>query len=461
MTTTEPITERGLPVNIDAERFVLGSILIDDHLYPGVAAMLCDADFALHKHRLIWRRMVELYESGERIDRVTVANALKDHGQLESVDGLSYLASLDDGLPRTSNIDGYVRIVRDKSRLRQIIHASHATINRCMDADGDVRDILADASERLLTMDAGPDERVGMQTLSEVLSVFDGGINTFLDPSKRAPGLQTGFLKFDEMTGGLHPGELIILAARPAMGKTALACNIAHHVSSRGGTVAVFSLEMSKEDLFTRICCAAARVDSQHFRAGRLPRTDKTRMLTAAGQIASSPLFIDDASSPDLMAIRNKLRKLKAKYGLALVIVDYLQLMGVRGKENRTQEVSALSRGLKIMAKDFGVPFLALSQLSRALEQRTGGERRPQLSDLRESGSLEQDADLVAFIFREEVYKPERQDLRGMAELILAKQRNGPTGRTNLVFLKQYTKFENAAADSEPPEGGMFDGDGE
>ena len=460
MRKTDPTLERGLPAAVDVERLVLGAILRNDQLYPDAAAMLTADDFALAKHQLIWRRMTELYDAGERIDRVTLTTALRDRSELEAVDGLSYLVSLDDGLPELANIEGYCRIVLEKARLRKIIHVAHEAIQRCMTAEaGDSRDILADVSERLLAMDsARPDERGNLQTLSEVVGAIEGGLNTFLCPAARGGGLRTGFTRFDEMTGGLHPGELIILAARPAMGKTALAMNIAHHVAAESRTVAVFSLEMSRESLFARVCCAAARVDSQKFRAGYLNQNERNRLQTAATQIASMPLFIDDTPSVDLMDMRGKLRKLKSRYGLGLVVVDYLQLMRTRGKaENRTQEVSALSRGLKILAKELDVPMLVLSQLSRAPEQRASGERRPQLSDLRESGSIEQDADVVAFIFREEVYKPEREDLRGMAELIVAKQRNGPTGKVKLAFLRQYTRFENPAAD-EPPEGGMFDG---
>lgn len=462
MTKTDPILERGLPAAVDVERLVLGAILRNDELYPDAAAMLTADDFALAKHQLIWRRMTELYDAGERIDRVTLTTALRDRSELEAVDGLSYLVSLDDGLPELANIEGYCRIVLEKARLRKIIHVAHEAIQRCMTAEaGDSRDIVADVSEHLLAMDTGPYERGNLQTLSEVIGAIDGGLNTFLCPATRGAGLRTGFTRFDEMTGGLHPGELIILAARPAMGKTALAMNIADAVATQGKPVAVFSLEMSRESLFARVCCAAARVDSQKFRAGYLNQNERNRLQTEATRIASMPLFIDDTPSVNLMDMRGKLRKLKSRYGLGLVIVDYLQLMSARGKaENRTQEVSALSRGLKILAKELDVPMLVLSQLSRAPEQRASGEKRPQLSDLRESGSIEQDADVVAFIFREEVYKPEREDLRGTAELIVAKQRNGPTGKVKLVFLRQYTRFENPAMD-EPSEEGVFDGDAE
>jgi len=291
----------------------------------------------------------------------------------------------------------------------------------------------------------------------EIIETFPGGLNAFLDPTRRKQGISTGFVKLDEMTGGLRGGELFILAARPAMGKTALALNIAQHVACNAKdprTVAVFSLEMSKESLLTRLVCSVGRVNQQKFRSGFLAADERRQLQGALGQIMDAPLFLDDTAAANLMDIHSKLRKLKQQYGLGLVVIDYLQLMSSRGRvENRNQEVSALSRGLKLLSKEMDVPIIALSQLSRATEARQG-DHRPQLSDLRESGSIEQNADMVAFVFREEYYKRDREDLRGQAELILAKQRNGPTGSVPLLFIHQYTKFENQAAvyDEAPPE---------
>ncbi|MGA2328417.1 MAG: replicative DNA helicase [Bryobacteraceae bacterium] len=446
MASADLALDKGLPVNLDAERFVLGSIMMDDSLFVQVAGVLEAEDFALEKHRRIFIRMAELHERGERIDRVTVANELLKHGQLESCDGLTYLISLDDGLPRTSNVDGYVGIVRDKALLRRIIFSSQKLIDRCLIGDEEPEDILAAAEESLLKLN---DLRgsAGLASPDDIIQEYEGGINAFLDPSKRIKGLSTGFVKLDEMTGGFHPGELIILAGRPSMGKTALALNIAQHMAAGKNkhTVAVFSLEMSKESLLTRMLCSAARVDSQKFRAGYLNQTERHHLQAAAAQLAGAPLFIDDSAGTNLMDIHAKLRRLKAEHGLGLVVIDYLQLMSGRGRfENRNQEISSLSRGLKMLAKELGAPILVLSQLSRAPEVRQG-DHRP------ESGSIEQDADVVAFIFREEVYKPDREDLRGTAELLLAKQRNGPTGKINLVFLRQWTKFENRAADLGEP----------
>lgn len=449
MPTPDITLEKGLPVNLDAERFVLGSILTDDTAFIQIAGTLEPEDFSLEKHRRIFLRMSELYARGERIDRITLANELIKLNQLDSCDGLTYLVSLDDGLPTLANIDSYIRIVKDKSILRRIILTSQKLIDRCIIGEDEPDQILAGAEESLLKLGESR-AKDALASPQRILDEFEGGLNTFLDPSKRIKGLSTGFLKFDEMTGGLHEGELLILAARPSMGKTALALNIAQHVAMNPvnpHTVAVFSLEMSRESLLTRMICATARVDQQKFRAGYLNQDERRRLQKAAADLVKSPLFIDDTAGVNLMDVHAKLRRLKAEHGLGLVVIDYLQLMSGRGRfENRNQEISSLSRGFKLLAKDLRVPMLVLSQLSRAPETRPG-DHRPQLSDLRESGSIEQDADLVAFIFREEVYKPDREDLRGLAELLLSKQRNGPTGRLNLVFLKEFTKFENRMND--------------
>jgi replicative DNA helicase len=339
--------------------------------------------------------------------------------------------------------------------LRQIAVASQQLMNRALMAEEEPEAILAGAEETLLKLGESRTEQ-GLKTPLEVIQNYEGGLNAFLDPSKRIKGVSTGFTKLDEMTGGFHPGELIILAARPSMGKTALALNIAWHVAARMfQPVAVFSLEMSQESLLTRMLCAAARVDSQRFRAGYLNEAERQKLRAAANQMVETPLYIDDTAGVNLMDMHAKLRRLQQSgQKLGLVVVDYLQLMSIRGRtENRNQEVSQLSRGMKLMSKELNCPFLVLSQLSRATETRVG-DHRPQLSDLRESGSIEQDADVVGFIFREEVYKRDREDLRGVAELIIAKQRNGPIGKVDLVFLHSMTKFENRAEDlgDLPPE---------
>ncbi len=442
--------DQALPDNLDAERFVLGAIMSSDTAYLQVAGALSAEDFSLEKHKRIFLRMSELQERGEKIDRVTLANELMKQGQLESVDGLSYLVSLDDGLPQLHNIDSYVEIVKEKSLLRRIIRVSQDTINRCLASDEEPKQILGAAEEAFIKLGDMP-SRNSLASPAQIITEYDGGINAFLDPSKRIKGISTGFLKFDEMTGGLREGELFILAGRPAMGKTALALNVAQHVATNPKNpkaVAVFSMEMSKESLLIRMLCASARVDQQRFRAGYLSADDRRLLQDAMYRMVESPLFIDDTAGINLMDVHSKIRRLQAEHDLGLVVIDYMQLMQGRGRfENRVQEISSLSRGMKIMSKELRVPFLVLSQLSRAPETRTG-DHRPMLSDLRESGSIEQDADLVAFIFREEVYRPDKESLKGVAELILAKQRNGPTGRVKLAFLNRYTKFENLAADT-------------
>ncbi|MEO7142403.1 MAG: replicative DNA helicase [Bryobacteraceae bacterium] len=440
---------KGLPVNVEAERFLLGSILMDEPLFVQVAGTIEANDFSLEKHRRIFARMVDLYERKERIDRIALANELMKRNELEACDGLAYLVSLDDGLPRIANIDGYIRIVKDKALLRRIIFTSQKLIDRCLIGEDGPDDILAGAEETLLKL-GETRNRDALANPRQIIAGFDGGLEAFLDPSQRIQGLSTGLVKFDDMTGGLHRGELIILAARPSMGKTALALNMAQHVAANPKmrkTVAVFSLEMSKESLLTRMICAGARVDQRKFRMGYLDAQERYRLQETAADLAEAPLYIDDTAGVNLIDIHAKLRRLKSERGLDLVIVDYLQLMSARGRhENRNQEVSTLSRGLKLLAKELDAPMMVLSQLSRAPETRQG-DHRPQLSDLRESGSIEQDADLVCFIFREEVYKPDRDDLKGLAELMVAKQRNGPTGKVKMVFLKEFTKFENYAGD--------------
>jgi len=454
MATADFTLEKGLPANLDAERCVLGSILLDDSLFVQVAAVLEADDFSLEKHRRIFLRMGELNSRGEKIDHLTLAEELNRHNQLEACDGYSYLVSLDEGLPRIENIESYVRVVKEKSLLRRLISLSQNLIHRCLAGEEEAQEILANAEEILLKLGEGKN-RTGLASTGEIIDEYPGGLNTLLDPASRIRGLSTGYKRFDELTGGLHEGELIVLAGRPSMGKTALALNIAHHVAVKlKKTVAIFSLEMSKEALFSRLLCSGARVDAQRYRLGYLDAEERRKLQRAAAELVEAPLFIDDSAGISLMDMHSKLRRLQAERPLGLVVLDYLQLMTARGKfDNRVQEVSALSRGLKLLAKELKIPLLALSQLSRAPEARKG-DHRPQLSDLRESGSIEQDADVVAFIFREEVYNNKREDLKGKAELIVAKQRNGPIDTIELVFRGNLMRFENLISDlEEPPPG--------
>ena len=454
------VLEKGLPSNLEAERFVLGSILLDDQVYPQVAGALEPEDFTVEKHKRIFTRMFDLNERGERIEYLTLVDELEKHNQLESVDGIAFIASLTEGLPRLTSIDSYIRIVKEKSLLRQLIYTSQNIIAQCVDSADEVDDILADAESSIMKV-GDAQLRSGLSNPRNIIDGYAGGMQAFLDPSRRVQGLSGPFLKLDEMTTGMHGGELIIVAARPAMGKTSLALNIAQHIAMDNGpddpakTVALFSLEMSKESLLTRMLCAEARVDQHRFRGGYLNADERRKLNAGLHKLVNSKLFIDDAANTNVMEIAAKCRRLRSEHGLSLIVVDYLQLMASKGKvENRTQEISAFSRGLKLLAKDLDVPVVALSQLSRAPEQRQG-DHRPMLADLRESGSIEQDADVVMFIFREEVYKPDREDLRGVAELIIGKQRNGPTGKIRLAFLNKFAKFDNLAEDI----GASLDGD--
>jgi replicative DNA helicase len=440
---------KALPANPDAERLLLGAVLLEPDRFVLVAGDLEEKDFSSDAHRRIFRAIEELHGRGIDADRISLADALMSSGQLDAVGGLAYLVSLDEGMPRLVNIEQYVRLVKEKSMLRQIIFSAQKTLDSAYLGADDPETIIASANENLVQLAGGGRAKDGLMNPGEVVESI--GIDKFLDPSNRVRGVPTAFLKFDEMTGGFRPGELIILAARPAMGKTAFALNIAANVvagvKDEPKTVAVFSLEMSRESLLTRMICSDARVDQHSFRTGFLDGESRRKLAEATQRMSESKLFIDDSSTLTLMELNSKLRQLKVRHGLDMVIVDYLQLMQSRGNfDSRTQEVSALSRGLKLLSKELECPFLVLSQLSRAPEQRQG-DHRPQLSDLRESGSIEQDADMVCFLFREEVYNPTKSDLKGKAELIISKQRNGPIGKVPLVFLHKFTRFENPADD--------------
>lgn len=455
-TTSTSIADRPLPVNLDAERFVLGSILLDDAQYIQAAEKLQSDDFSLEKHRRIFKRMAGLYERGERIDRVTLANELTRHRELESVDGLSYLASLDDGLPHIPNLDSYIRIIKEKARLRRLITMSMKAAQRASMAEDTSADVIEELSAQLLEIaDPGTSEAM---TAVQIITNYPGGIAEFVDPSKAAPGLSTGFHKFDDMTGGLHKSELTVLAARPSMGKSSMMLNIISHVTQKlHKRVVLFSLEDSREACLQRMICAHSRIDAQKYRLGYLNKVEREKWNQGMQRFIESPLLIDDSAPLAVMDIRARLTKIIRKHGpVDLVAIDYLQLLASKGKsENRTVEVGAMSRGLKLMAKELQMPFLVLSQLSRAVEQRKD-DHRPRLSDLRESGSIEQDADVVSFIFRPEVYATtNRTDLQGIAELIVAKQRHGPIGTVELVWLGGITRFENRAEeDTEQP---LFD----
>ena len=455
MATTDYSLAHSLPANIEAERSILGAIMLDNLAYNEAAEHLKPEDFSLDSHRRIFTRMVDLAESSRPIDMITLVEELDRRKELEAIGDVGYVSGLVDGVPDRPSIEHYIKIVRDKALLRGLIHAANAAITRASDQSDPAEEILNDAEAAIFQLS---EKRIGrgFMGVQDIVKESFGSVDALLQRGQRITGLATHYTDLDEMTSGFQRADLIIIAARPSMGKTAFAMNIAENASIEDQkVVGMFSLEMSREALLLRLLCSRARVDSHKMRTGSLWRDDMTKVVHAMEQLAHAPIFIDDTPGISLSEMRAKARRLQQSQGkLDLLIVDYLQLMsgGGRRYENRTQEVSAISRGLKALAKELSVPVIALSQLSRAPESR-GGDHRPQLSDLRESGSIEQDADVVAFIFREEVYKQDDPDLQGKAELIIAKQRNGPTGRVNLAFLKNSTRFESMLGDDmAPPE---------
>ncbi len=433
--------ERTLPHNIDAEKSVLGSILVNNENYYRVIETLRPEDFYLDAHRVIYRKMVELIERSKAIDLITIQEELVRASQLESAGGITYLAGLLDGIPHLANIDHYIEIISEKALMRQLINSANKIMAECFDQAEPAEEILDRAEQALFGL-SEKRLRTGFISVKDMELPATKLLEKLYTEREMITGVATGFRDLDRMTSGLQSSDLIILAARPSMGKTALCLNIAQQVAlEKNLPVGMFSLEMSKEQLLLRMLCSEARVDSHKVRTGYLSKDDFRKLIDSLGRTTQAPMFIDDSSTLTVMEMRAKCRRLKAEHGLSMIIVDYLQLMSGYGRiENRTQEISGISRGLKALAKELSVPVLALSQLSRAPEQRQG-DHKPQLSDLRESGSIEQDADVVMFIYREEVYKPSEENA-GLAELIIAKQRNGPTGVVRLAFLREFTRFE-------------------
>jgi replicative DNA helicase len=455
MATIPDLTiDTGLPANVDAEKTILGAILLDNTAHSEAAERLEADDFSLDSHRRIYIRMSEIIDAQRPVDIVTLANELARYKEVEAVGGVAYLASLTEGLPRRPVIEEYVRIVKDKSLLRKLMLICSSAIARAADQSEDAIGVL-DVTESQLLEVSEKGLAQGLESLDKIVANSFGSIDNLYKQSREVTGVATGYIDLDRMTSGLQKGELVIIAARPSMGKTAFAINIAQNAALlHGAKVAVFSLEMSKASLLRRMLASQAGVDQQKLQKGFLGREDHDKLQEALGQLVESHIFIDDSAGISLAEMRAKARRLKQNAGgLDLVVVDYLQLMtasvpsgGRKGYENRTQEVSAISRGLKAMAKELDVPLVALSQLSRASERR-GEDKRPMLSDLRESGSIEQDADVVAFIHREAYYNHNKEELsadeKAKSEIILAKQRNGPTGTINLYFNSNYTRFDN------------------
>jgi replicative DNA helicase len=433
--------ERSLPHNLEAEKCVLGAILIQNESF-NLAAELIDArDFYRDAHRRIFDKMVALSERGQPIDFVTLREELSRAGELDDIGGPAYVASLADGVPRSANVEHYARIVKEKSTLRNLIHSATRIVTEAYDADRDA-DLLLDEAEKAIFEIAEDRIRAGFVPLRDLVQSSFTTIEKLQEHKGLVTGVPTGFVDFDEMTSGLQPSDLVIVAARPSMGKTSLVLNMAAHVGTQTQmTVGIFSLEMSKEQLFMRMLTSEARIDAHRFRGGFLSESDYGRLSQALGTLADARVFIDDSAAIGVLEMRAKARRLAAEHSLHLLIIDYIQLMQGRGRfDNRQQELASISRSLKGLAKELHVPIVALSQLSRAPESRA--DHRPQLSDLRESGALEQDADVVAFIYREDQYEPTEEN-QGIAELIVGKQRNGPTGTIRLAFIREYTRFEN------------------
>jgi replicative DNA helicase len=438
---TDVTLDKNVPHSVDAERSVLGAILIENAALNRAQEILKEGDFYREPHRKIFKVMNNLSERTAAIDMVTVKEELTRAGDLDAVGGPAYIASLVDGVPRSANIEHYARIVKEKAILRNLIEAGNQIVMTAFQAAEEVDDIL-DHSERLVFQIAQDRMRAGFLPLKTIADQSLKTIERLAEHRDLITGLPTGFANLNEYTSGLQPSDLIVVAGRPGMGKTALALNIAQHAAMKENRrVGVFSLEMSREQLFLRLLTGLARIDSHRLRTGRLNKEEWTRLTLAFGELASAPIYIDDTAGATVLEMRAKSRRLKLEQGLDLIVVDYLQLMRSRGRyENRNQEISDISRSLKELAKELNIPVIAISQLSRAPEQR-GSDRRPQLSDLRESGAIEQDADLVLFIYREEVYK-QTEENRGKAQLIIAKQRNGPIGTLDVAFIREYTKFE-------------------
>jgi len=436
-------THRLPPQNIEAEQCVLGSILLQQGALIKVIEYLIADDFYRDAHRTIFAAMVELFERNEPQDLITVTNILKDKNKIDVIGGPAYLASLTDIVPVLANIGYYGKIIRQKSILRRLIQTSSEIAARCYEEQDDIDSLIDDAEQTIFEISRSKSGQ-GFQALSKIIPNTFKALEKRFERKELITGVPTGYDEFDRLTAGLQPSDLIILAGRPSMGKTALAMNMARNAASQQNVaVAVFSLEMSEEQLALRMLCSESRVNSQDLRTGFIKDRDWPKLTKAAGDLSEARIFIDDTPSISVLEMRAKCRRLKTEHDIGLVVVDYLQLMqGRRSAERREQEISEISRSLKAMAKELHVPVMALSQLNRGLENRT--DKRPKLSDLRESGAIEQDADLICFIYRDEVYnQAEDNPHKGIAEVIIGKQRNGPTGKVELTFLKEYTTFEN------------------
>ena len=436
------------PHNLDAERAVLGAVLLEGReAMPRVIEVLGPRDFYTEAHRVLYTTMLTLFERSEPIDLITLTEELRRTDQLQFVGGPAALALLIEEASIAAHLMSYTAIVRDMAVLRELIQTSTQIITQAFEAKEDVKTLVDEAERRIFGLAERRMEGNALPVARILKGTFEY-IERLYERQEHVTGVATGFEKLDLATAGLQPADFIIIAGRPSMGKTAFALNIAQHVGvGRRGRVLILSLEMSAQQLVQRLLCAEAKVDAQAVRTGRLSSADWGRLTAAAGRLAEAPIFIDDSPAITVLEARAKARRMKAEHGLDLVVIDYLQLMrGRTGVENRQQEISEISRSLKALAKELHVPVVALSQLSRAVEARAQRDFRPQLSDLRESGALEQDADVILFLYRPRVYKDDLPpDEENVAEVIIGKQRNGPIDTVKLVFLPQFARFENIA----------------
>jgi replicative DNA helicase len=434
------------PQNLEAEESVLGAMLLSPTAVGTVSEILSASDFYRESHAKIYRAALGLWSKGEPVDAITIADELDERGELEAVGGQSRIAELAALVPSTSNVEHYARIVKEMSTLRGLVRAGQEIARLGQERPGEVTD-LVDRAEQIVfelgqqrvTSDFAHIEHLLKESFERITQLYEAGVEI--------TGVPSGYRELDLLTSGFQPGNLVILAARPSMGKSALGLCVAANLGVRHSIpVALFTLEMSKSEVTQRMMCSEAKVESQRLRSGRLAPDDWPRLTAACDRLMKAPIYVDDTGSTTIMELRSKARRLKSREpSLGLIIVDYLQLMtSGSSAENRVQEVSQISRALKVLARELDVPILAMSQLSRAVEQRH--DKRPLLSDLRESGSLEQDSDLVFFVYRDEYYLGEESDQQGIAEVILAKHRNGPTGTVKLSFLRRYAKFADLAA---------------
>lgn len=429
------------PQNIEAEQSVLGAILLENEALPKAIEILSPEDFYKGSHRKIFNTMIDLFEKNEPIDLITVTDDLKKKNELDAVGGVSYLSALVSQVPTAANIKYHSKIVRERALLRLLIRSATEIVSKVYEDSLDA-DELMDYAEKAIFDISDKRIKTSFVTLKEVIKGSFEMIEHLYDKKEAITGVPSGFRDMDELTSGFQPGDLVVIGGRPSMGKTALGLNIAQHVGlEMREPIAIFSLEMSKEQLALRMLCAEAMVDSNSVRKGFIKKEDWHKLTNAAGKLAEAPIFIDDSSSTTVLEMRAKTRRLKMEQGgLSLVIVDYLQLMRGRGNfERREQEISEISRSLKALAKELRVPVIALSQLNRGVESRH--DKRPSLADLRESGAIEQDADVIIFLYRDEVYNKDNPANKGKAEVIIAKQRNGPTATVNLTFLSNCTRF--------------------